>query len=91
MFSLLQNGECHEETIKFGLECMYVDSWARRRSYNAFKETLGSGVRHHLQVKAGALGICTRVCIFVAKMRGVEDEEAFGDHKSGLHSVCCRL
>ncbi|KAJ6667733.1 hypothetical protein lerEdw1_016054 [Lerista edwardsae] len=45
----IENGECHEETIKFGLECMYVDSWARRRSYNAFKETLGSGVRHHLQ------------------------------------------
>lgn len=49
-FLLLQNGECHEETIKFGLECMYVDSWARRRTYNAFKEALGSGVRHHLQV-----------------------------------------
>ncbi|XP_042309453.1 interferon-related developmental regulator 2 isoform X1 [Sceloporus undulatus] len=45
----IENGECHEETIKFGLECMYVDSWARRRMYNAFKETLGSGVRHHLQ------------------------------------------
>lgn len=50
--ALLQNGECHEETIKFGLECMYVDSWARRRTYNAFKEALGSGVRHHLQVWA---------------------------------------
>nr|XP_020644794.1 interferon-related developmental regulator 2 isoform X1 [Pogona vitticeps]XP_020644801.1 interferon-related developmental regulator 2 isoform X2 [Pogona vitticeps] len=48
----IENGECHEETIKFGLECMYVDSWARRRTYNAFKETLGSGVRHHLQVWA---------------------------------------
>ncbi|KAF7249760.1 Interferon-related developmental regulator 2 [Varanus komodoensis] len=45
----IENGECHEETIKFGLECMYVDSWARRRTYNAFKEALGSGVRHHLQ------------------------------------------
>ncbi|XP_065407468.1 interferon-related developmental regulator 2 isoform X5 [Chrysemys picta bellii] len=45
----IENGECHEETIKFGLECMYVDSWVRRRMYNAFKEVLGSGVRHHLQ------------------------------------------
>lgn len=27
-----------------------MDSWARRRTYNAFKEALGSGVRHHLQV-----------------------------------------
>ncbi|XP_029442218.1 interferon-related developmental regulator 2 isoform X1 [Rhinatrema bivittatum] len=45
----IESSECHEETIKFGLECMYVDSWVRRRSYNAFKEILGSGVRHHLQ------------------------------------------
>ncbi|XP_078517387.1 interferon-related developmental regulator 2 isoform X1 [Lissotriton helveticus] len=45
----IENGECHEETIKFGLECMYIDSWVRRRTYNAFKEVLGSGVRHHLQ------------------------------------------
>ncbi|KAH0629995.1 hypothetical protein JD844_012528 [Phrynosoma platyrhinos] len=49
VYLLLPNEECHEETIKFGLECMYVDSWARRRMYNAFKEALGSGVRHHLQ------------------------------------------
>uniref|UniRef100_A0A8C8VIP7 Interferon related developmental regulator 2 n=1 Tax=Pelusios castaneus TaxID=367368 RepID=A0A8C8VIP7_9SAUR len=45
----IENGECHEETIKFGLECMYVDSWVRRRMYSAFKEVLGSGIRHHLQ------------------------------------------
>ncbi|XP_030062328.1 interferon-related developmental regulator 2 isoform X2 [Microcaecilia unicolor] len=45
----IESSECHEETIKFGLECMYVDSWVRRRTYNAFKEVLGSGVRHHLQ------------------------------------------
>ncbi|XP_074860950.1 interferon-related developmental regulator 2 isoform X2 [Carettochelys insculpta] len=45
----IENGECHAESIKFGLECMYVDSWVRRRVYHAFKELLGSGVRHHLQ------------------------------------------
>ncbi|XP_028906031.1 interferon-related developmental regulator 2 isoform X2 [Ornithorhynchus anatinus] len=45
----IENGECHEETIKFGMECMYVGSWARRRTYTAFKEALGSGVGHHLQ------------------------------------------
>ncbi|XP_074054112.1 interferon-related developmental regulator 2 isoform X2 [Macrotis lagotis] len=45
----IETGECQEETIKFGLECMYVDSWTRRRTYAAFKETLGSGVLHHLQ------------------------------------------
>uniref|UniRef100_A0A8C6ZHE8 Interferon related developmental regulator 2 n=1 Tax=Nothoprocta perdicaria TaxID=30464 RepID=A0A8C6ZHE8_NOTPE len=37
------------KTIRFGLECVYVDSWARRRTYQAFKEVLGSGIRHHLQ------------------------------------------
>ncbi|XP_043934817.1 interferon-related developmental regulator 2 [Protopterus annectens] len=45
----IENGECPEETIKFGFECIYVDSWVRRKTYNAFKENLGSGVRHHLQ------------------------------------------
>ncbi|KAM4651262.1 interferon-related developmental regulator 2 [Discoglossus pictus] len=45
----IENGELQEDTIKFGLEVMYVDSWVRRRTYNAFKEILGSGVRHHLQ------------------------------------------
>lgn len=45
----IENGECPEETIKFGFECIYVDSWERRKTYNAFKETLGSGIWHHLQ------------------------------------------
>lgn len=34
---------------------MYLDSWARQRTYQAFKEVLGSGIRHHLQVGAGWL------------------------------------
>ncbi|XP_063282651.1 interferon-related developmental regulator 2 isoform X2 [Pelobates fuscus] len=45
----IESSECQEETIKFGLEAMYIDSWARRRTYNLFKEVLGSGIRHHLQ------------------------------------------
>ncbi|XP_038596689.1 interferon-related developmental regulator 2 isoform X3 [Tachyglossus aculeatus] len=45
----IENGECHEETVKFGMECMYVGSWARRRTYTAFREVLGSGISHHLQ------------------------------------------
>ncbi|KAM9325829.1 interferon-related developmental regulator 2 [Gastrophryne carolinensis] len=45
----IEGGECSEETIKFGLEVMYVDSWVRRRTYSSFKEALGSGVHHHLQ------------------------------------------
>ncbi|KAM6344410.1 interferon-related developmental regulator 2 isoform 2-T2 [Alca torda] len=45
----IESGEYQEETIRFGLECMYVDSWARQRTYQAFKEVLGSGICHHLQ------------------------------------------
>lgn len=50
-----QSGEYQEETIRFGLECMYLDSWARQRTYQAFKEVLGSGIHHHLQVGAGQM------------------------------------
>ncbi|CAI9554671.1 unnamed protein product, partial [Staurois parvus] len=39
----IENAEYQDETIKFGLEVMYVDSWVRRRTYSAFKEALGSG------------------------------------------------
>ncbi|XP_061864703.1 interferon-related developmental regulator 2 isoform X2 [Colius striatus] len=46
----IESGEYQEETIRFGLECMFLDSWARQRTYQAFKEVLGSGIRHHLQV-----------------------------------------
>ncbi|KAG7226971.1 hypothetical protein INR49_022289 [Caranx melampygus] len=38
-----------EEKIRFGVESVYIDSWSRRRIYDAFKEILESGVRHHLQ------------------------------------------
>ncbi|XP_066859256.1 interferon-related developmental regulator 2 isoform X2 [Anser cygnoides] len=44
-----QSGEHPEETIRFGLECLYLDSWARQRTYQAFREVLGSGICHHLQ------------------------------------------
>ncbi|XP_078730971.1 interferon-related developmental regulator 1-like [Lampetra fluviatilis] len=45
----VQDGEVLAETVKFGLECMYVNSWARKRTYEAFKEALGPGVWPHLQ------------------------------------------
>uniref|UniRef100_A0A8C5BFU4 Interferon-related developmental regulator 2 n=1 Tax=Gadus morhua TaxID=8049 RepID=A0A8C5BFU4_GADMO len=38
-----------EEKIRFGVEGIYIDSWVRRRMYDAFKDLLESGVRHHLQ------------------------------------------
>ncbi|XP_004676189.1 PREDICTED: LOW QUALITY PROTEIN: interferon-related developmental regulator 2 [Condylura cristata] len=45
----VEGGECEEETVRFGLEVLYVDSWARRRVYAAFRDVLGSGMHHHLQ------------------------------------------
>ncbi|KAK5863291.1 hypothetical protein PBY51_000330 [Eleginops maclovinus] len=37
------------EKIRFGVEDVYIDSFTRRRIYDAFKEIQESGVRHHLQ------------------------------------------
>nr|XP_035131479.2 interferon-related developmental regulator 2 isoform X1 [Callithrix jacchus] len=45
----VEGGECEEETVRFGFEVLYMDSWARHRIYAAFKEVLGSGMHHHLQ------------------------------------------
>ncbi|XP_068454425.1 interferon-related developmental regulator 2 isoform X2 [Clinocottus analis] len=45
----IENDDFTEEKIQFGMESVYIDSWMRRRIYDAFKEILESGVRHHLQ------------------------------------------
>ncbi|KAL1782188.1 interferon-related developmental regulator 2 [Sigmodon hispidus] len=45
----VEGGECEEETIRFGLEVLCIDSWARHRIYTAFKDVLGSGMHYHLQ------------------------------------------
>ncbi|XP_028266211.1 interferon-related developmental regulator 2 isoform X1 [Parambassis ranga] len=45
----IENEDFTEEKIRFGIESVYIDSWMRRRIYDAFKEILESGVRHHLQ------------------------------------------
>ncbi|KAM6929940.1 interferon-related developmental regulator 2 isoform 1-T1 [Lycodopsis pacificus] len=45
----IESEDFTEETIRFGVESVYIDSWMRRRIYDAFKEILESGVRHHLQ------------------------------------------
>ncbi|XP_035502204.2 interferon-related developmental regulator 2 isoform X1 [Scophthalmus maximus] len=44
-----QNEDFTVEKIRFGVESVYIDAWMRRRIYDAFKEILESGVRHHLQ------------------------------------------
>ena len=57
-----QNEDFSEEKIRFGIEALYIDCWVRRRIYDAFKEGLESGVRHHLQVRRTA---CVCVCTSV--------------------------
>uniref|UniRef100_A0AAQ5XCW4 Interferon-related developmental regulator 2 n=1 Tax=Amphiprion ocellaris TaxID=80972 RepID=A0AAQ5XCW4_AMPOC len=45
----IENEDFTEEKIRFAVENVYIDGWMRRRIYDAFKEILESGVRHHLQ------------------------------------------
>ncbi|XP_065817591.1 interferon-related developmental regulator 2 isoform X2 [Labrus bergylta] len=45
----IENEDFTEERIRFGVESVYIDSWMRRRIYDAFKEIQESGVSHHLQ------------------------------------------
>ncbi|KAL2103876.1 hypothetical protein ACEWY4_000744 [Coilia grayii] len=45
----IETEDFSEEKIRFGVEALYIDCWVRRRIYDAFKEVLESGVRHHLQ------------------------------------------
>ncbi|XP_004626477.1 interferon-related developmental regulator 1 isoform X1 [Octodon degus] len=37
------------ETVKFGPERMYIDTWVKKHTYDTFKEILGSGMQYHLQ------------------------------------------
>lgn len=52
-----QRDEFTEETIKFGgstirtEEKFHIDSWYKRRSYDAFRQIMESGVREHLKVR----------------------------------------
>ncbi|KAJ3586928.1 hypothetical protein NHX12_013319 [Muraenolepis orangiensis] len=45
----IENEDFQEEKIRFGVEGIYIDGWMRRLVYDAFKDLLESGVRHHLQ------------------------------------------
>ncbi|XP_072529277.1 interferon-related developmental regulator 1 isoform X1 [Salminus brasiliensis] len=44
-----QDGDFQTETIRFGTERMVIDSWVRKRTYDAFREFVGSGMNFHLQ------------------------------------------
>lgn len=45
----MEGEEFSEEKIRFGVECIYIDSWTRSRIYDAFKDILESGISLHLQ------------------------------------------
>lgn len=47
-----QEGDFQSETIRFGTERMTIDSWVRKRTYDAFREFVGSGMNYHLQVRS---------------------------------------
>lgn len=52
-----QRDEFTEETIKFGEtglrteQRFHIDNWMKRRSYDAFRQLMESGVREHLKVR----------------------------------------
>uniref|UniRef100_A0A8C2XS45 Interferon-related developmental regulator 1 n=1 Tax=Cyclopterus lumpus TaxID=8103 RepID=A0A8C2XS45_CYCLU len=45
----VEEGDFQCETIRFGTERMIIDSWVRKRTYDAFREFVGSGMNYHLQ------------------------------------------
>uniref|UniRef100_A0A3Q2SMZ3 Interferon-related developmental regulator 1 n=1 Tax=Fundulus heteroclitus TaxID=8078 RepID=A0A3Q2SMZ3_FUNHE len=45
----VEEGDFQSETLRFGTERMTIDSWVRKRTYDAFREFVGSGMNYHLQ------------------------------------------
>ncbi|KAA8580070.1 hypothetical protein FQN60_005605 [Etheostoma spectabile] len=45
----VEEADFQSETIRFGTERMTIDSWVRKRTYDAFREFVGSGMNYHLQ------------------------------------------
>lgn len=37
------------QTIKFGVESLYLDNWVRRKQYDTLRDLLGTGMNTHLQ------------------------------------------
>lgn len=48
ILAAIEEGETPNLIIKFGSERLVLESWARRRQYDAFCELLGTGFNHHL-------------------------------------------
>lgn len=45
----IEDDEIPSETVKFGRERLFIDSWCRKRQYEAFCNVLGSGMNLHLK------------------------------------------
>ncbi|XP_034019460.1 interferon-related developmental regulator 1 [Thalassophryne amazonica] len=45
----VEEGDYQAETIRFGTERMVIDSWVRKRTYDAFREFVGTAMNYHLQ------------------------------------------
>uniref|UniRef100_A0A672QH59 Interferon-related developmental regulator 1 n=1 Tax=Sinocyclocheilus grahami TaxID=75366 RepID=A0A672QH59_SINGR len=45
----VEEGDFQSETIRFATERMVIDSWVKKRTYDAFREFVGSGMNYHLQ------------------------------------------
>nr|XP_029522047.1 interferon-related developmental regulator 1-like isoform X2 [Oncorhynchus nerka] len=45
------------ETIRFSTERMTIDSWVRKRTYDAFREFVGSGMNYQLQANEFIRGV----------------------------------
>lgn len=58
-----QDGTFREIECKFGTECVLIDSWARKRQYDALCAQLESGTNAHLQVVLGELSALAHECL----------------------------
>eukprot|EP00058_Branchiostoma_floridae_P011890 XP_002597378.1 hypothetical protein BRAFLDRAFT_113696 [Branchiostoma floridae] len=45
----VEEAEAPNDTVRFSVEEIYLDSWVKKRQYEAFKDSLGAGVNQHLQ------------------------------------------
>ncbi|VDI49615.1 Hypothetical predicted protein [Mytilus galloprovincialis] len=45
----VEEGDEPDLAVKFGKECVMIDSWSKREQYDSLCQALTSGVNHHLQ------------------------------------------
>lgn len=45
----VEDGEFPKLQVRFGQECLSLDTWCRKKQYDAFRQALGSGLNLHLK------------------------------------------